>query len=193
MKMQNPIAKIGASLLVTVLLVAATYLLLPKGRSIGAPPTPVKKPVNATIRAEQKRARMVLGQLPLSFETNRGQFPAEVQFASRGAGYKAFFTGSEAVFVLRKPATNGADAAASEKQAIEKINHASRKEAIAELAQLNQEKAARRAASKAVVRMSLENADVAAVTGIDQLDGKINYFRGNDDKKWIRDVPTFRK
>jgi len=25
------------------------------------------------------------------------------------------------------------------------------------------------------------------------LPGKINYFRGNDEQKWITDVPTFRK
>src|SRR5438045_8419931 len=95
----NAVRRIGASLICTVGLGALTYLILPNDRSIGAAPAvpQSQKALAASVRAEQKRARMAMGQLPLSFEMNRGQFPAEVQFASRGAGQKAFFTQTEMV------------------------------------------------------------------------------------------------
>src|SRR3954471_7143896 len=108
---KNPLQQIGASVLITLALIGVIYLLLPKEHSIGAAPKfqpNTKNSLANSIRADQKRARIALGQLPLSFEANRGQFPAEVQFASRGAGYKAFFTQTEAVFVLRKPSATAA-------------------------------------------------------------------------------------
>ncbi len=40
------------------------------------------------------------GQLPLRFESNRGQTAAGVRFLARGAGYTLFLTGSEAVLSL---------------------------------------------------------------------------------------------
>src|SRR5438067_1996235 len=110
MNTENPINKIGASLLITLALITLTYLLLPNGRSVGAAPQlqPPGTTLAASVRADQKHMRMALGQLPLSFEMNRGQFDPQVRFASRGAGFKAFFTQSEMVFVLRKPASNSA-------------------------------------------------------------------------------------
>jgi len=45
------------------------------------------------------------GQLPLSFEVNRGQVNSQVQFLSRGAGYSLFLTPGEAVLVLTRPQT----------------------------------------------------------------------------------------
>ena len=184
MNNKNYVKKIGASLLLTLALIALTSLLLPKGQSVGAAPqTPQSlsnpKAMAASIRADQKRSRMALGQLPLSFEMNRGQFPAEVQFASRGAGIKAFFTQSEAVFVLRKPGATASRAGANG--------------ILPDPAQMQRDREAR-AASKAIVRMSLVGGNLTpAVNGMEQLPGKINYFRGNDAQKWVRDVPTFQK
>lgn len=189
MNNQNYVKKIGASLVLTLVLIALTYLLLPKGHSIGAAPqTPPglsnPKAMAASIRADQKRSRMALGQLPLSFEMNRGQFPAEVQFASRGGGYKAFFTQSEAVFILRKPGFSTSNT----NTAITSFHDP------AQASQERQERAAQRAASKAIVRMSLVGANISpAINGMETLPGKINYFRGNDQAKWIVDVPTFKK
>src|SRR5262249_55153541 len=52
------------------------------------------------------------GQLPLSFEANRGQTDAQVQFLSRGAGYALFLTPGDAVLSLSQPsATAGASSA----------------------------------------------------------------------------------
>ncbi len=119
---------------------------------------------------------------------NRGQFDPQVKFVSRGTSYKAFLTQSETVFVLRKPGTTGPSSA------LEKIKGATRQARAAEIAQLKKAQAAERAASKAVVRMSLVGANPnAQMTATEELPGKINYFRGKDEQKWINDVPTFRR
>src|SRR6266404_418196 len=191
MNKKHPAKRIGASLLLTLALIVLTYLLLPNGRSVGAAPKMQPSASNAptiaaSIRADQKRARMALGQLPLSFEMNLGQFDSQVLFASRGASSKAFLTQTEAVFVLQKPGFASAGITDPSKR----VNPLSAVQAQKERA----ERATQRAASKAVVRMTLVGANAApSVTGIDALPGKINYFRGNDEQKWITGVPTFRK
>jgi carboxypeptidase family protein/beta-propeller repeat-containing protein len=193
MNTNNPVKKIGASLLITLALVALVYLLLPNGRSVGAAPQlqpagTSNQALAASARADQKRMRMALGQLPLSFEINRGQFDSQVRFASRGASYKAFLTQTEMVFVLRKPETT--NALQPNPNAATGTNAQRSAAAMRE----REERAAQRAASKAVVRMSLAGANAApTVTGRDELPGKINYFRGSDEQKWITGVPTFRR
>ena len=187
MNTKNPVKKIGASLFFTLALMTLIYLFLPNGRSGAAPqvrpPGMSDKALAASVRADQKQMRMTMGQLPLSFEMNHGQFDPQVRFASRGAGLKAFLTQSEAVFVLRKPGSNSAAPAKPPGP----LNAAQAK-------QLREERAAQRAASKAVVRMSLVGANAApSVSGLEELPGKINYFRGSNDKKWITGVPTFRR
>jgi len=44
------------------------------------------------------------GKLPLSFEVNRGQTDAIVEFFARGNGYTLFLTSTEAVVALQAPA-----------------------------------------------------------------------------------------
>src|SRR5262245_16595924 len=51
----------------------------------------------------EARAREAWGNLPLSFEPNRGQAHPDVQFLSRGNGYALFLTPTEAVLVLDRP------------------------------------------------------------------------------------------
>src|SRR5437868_2251203 len=50
---------------------------------------------------EAKNTRLDLGQLPLSFEQNRGQTAQQVRFLARGAGYALFLTERQAVLTLR--------------------------------------------------------------------------------------------
>ena len=45
------------------------------------------------------------GQLPLSFEINKGQTDSSVKFLAHGPGYDLFLTATEAVLGLRKPKT----------------------------------------------------------------------------------------
>src|SRR6202521_5826265 len=57
--------------------------------------------VDATeVGAAQSRVAQSYGDLPLSFEENRGQSDPRVRFLSRGAGYTFFLTPGEAVLAL---------------------------------------------------------------------------------------------
>jgi hypothetical protein len=51
------------------------------------------------------------GQIPLSFEVNRGQTAAQVDFLSQGNGYSLFLTPTETVLSLQKQAPAGGSAA----------------------------------------------------------------------------------
>ncbi len=54
-------------------------------------------------RPVAQSVRRNYGQLPLSFETNRGQVDRRVPFLARGLGYNLFLTPTEAVLALHKP------------------------------------------------------------------------------------------
>jgi Beta-propeller repeat len=56
-------------------------------------------------QATAARVRGFLETLPLSFEPNLGQTDPEVQFLSRGRGFTLFLTSTEAVLVMRQPAS----------------------------------------------------------------------------------------
>jgi len=65
---------------------------------------------------------------------------------------------------------------------------------FATLRALRDARQARRATTTAFVRMHLEGANPEAqIVGTDQLPGKVNYFFGNDPKKWHTDVPSFAR
>jgi hypothetical protein len=67
-------------------------------------------PVGATLAqpdtATQARLSAAYGQLPLSFEANRGQVDSRVNFLSRGAGYSLFLTPTKAVLSLTQGGTS---------------------------------------------------------------------------------------
>ena len=52
--------------------------------------------------ATQAHLTATYGQLPLSFEANRGQTDSRVNFLARGAGYSAFLTPTSAVMELQQ-------------------------------------------------------------------------------------------
>ena len=49
------------------------------------------------------QAKARYGELPLSFEANRGQSDSGVSFLSRGSGYSLYLRSTEAVLVLNQP------------------------------------------------------------------------------------------
>ena len=113
------------------------------------------------------------GKLPLAFEANQGQTASDVRFVSRGDGYTLFLTGQEAVLTLRQP-TPGSDVRLNRTK-LRKMHHDSRG-----------------AEKVSVLRMRLDGASPnAAITGVDRMPTKVNYFVGNDPKKWHTDVPVF--
>ena len=110
------------------------------------------------------RAGVAYGKLPLSFEANRGQTDPRVKFLSRGPGYSLFLTSTEAVLTLR----NADRGSRNDKDLYDP--------------------------KSAVLRMTISGAHAdAQITGLDELPGKSNYFKGSDPEKWVADVPTYAK
>jgi hypothetical protein len=148
-------------------LLLATALLLIAGSSAG--------PRAAAKLSLQPKKLPDYGKLPLSFEPNHGQTNGTVKFVSRGAGYTLFLTPTEAVFSLRQ----GSNKVSSEYAAIGKSGQTTPTSGQP---------------PDAVLRVQLVGPNsLASITGLDQLPGKNNYFRGNDPSKWVKDVPTYAK
>jgi hypothetical protein len=121
------------------------------------------------------------GKLQMSFEPNRGQTDARVSFLSRGGGYSLFLEPTEAVFALRKPSRAPA-ATAGVGRAVPAVgDHEARFKAHS-------------GGETSVLGMRLVGANpAAAVVGEAPLPGKVNYYIGNDPKRWHENVPTFGK
>lgn len=108
------------------------------------------------------------GQLPLSFEPNKGQVDEPVKFRSRGNGYDLFLTSTEAVLSLRKPRELQKDP--------------------------GQPKPAGEVHEGSVLRLKMIGANPAAkIEGREELPGKVNYISGSDPEKWHRNIPTYRQ
>jgi hypothetical protein len=103
--------------------------------------------------------------LPLYFETNRGQTDAQVKFLSRGAGYTLFLTPSKAVLVLTRQEPGDTESGKRERRT-----------------------------DGAVVSMAFVGANGGPhVSGREQLPGKVNYFIGNNPRKWRTNIATYAK
>jgi len=119
---------------------------------------------------QQDRLRLskAYGKLPLSFEPNQGQSRNQAKFISRAAGFNLFLMPTEALLSLSKP----------EKET------PSRPQPKAMMKLTPQE--------QGLVRMKLIGANnKAKIGGENQLQGKSNYFIGNDPKRWRTNVPRF--
>src|SRR5271168_1169598 len=107
------------------------------------------------------------GRLPLTFEKNQGQTQAPVKFLSRGRGYTAFLTADGMVLSLRA-------AKATKPPIASTVASAKSRPAIATL----QFKLIGAAKNPTVI-------------GEDQQPGRVNYFIGNDPKKWRTNVAAY--
>ncbi|MFQ5674234.1 MAG: hypothetical protein ACE5G9_14225 [Nitrospinales bacterium] len=183
----------------TKTIVAAVLSVFLTGVVYGEVPTTLSKPDEVT----QARLVKAYGKTPLAFEANAGQTDKQVKFFSRGLGYNLFLTPTESVMVLskgekqgdgkpeaggRKPPFDRARPEPAEglrvtdgKLGVTTRCHAELVEACAPQ-------------QSAVVRMRLANANPSpAVSGVDQLPGKSNYFTGSDPKQWRTNVANYKK
>ncbi len=113
------------------------------------------------------------GKLPLSFEANQGQADGQVKFLSHGHGYALFLTGDETVLELQEPSARIQDLGVRTQGSAQNPKSKIRNQ---------------------VLRFRLAGAKPnAEVSGQDELPGKVNYFIGNDPKKWRTNVPTYAK
>jgi uncharacterized repeat protein (TIGR01451 family) len=111
-------------------------------------------------------AASAYGKLPLSFEANWGQTDKRVRFIARGVGFGLFLTSDETVLALRPGIVDSTESNSSR----------------------------RSSADDKVLRMKLVGAERrASISGLDELPGRLNYFIGNDPRKWRKDVPAYSK
>jgi hypothetical protein len=134
---------------------------------------PALNSMNAVVGPVKDDWLRAYGQIPLSFESNQGQSAAGVQFLSRDNGYELSLLSQEADFTFHQPISgpgNRRDRSSTTRN--RRVNSAQGK--------------------SSVLRMHLAGANpAAAVTGVDRTATKINYFIGNDPKKWHTDVPAY--
>lgn len=136
-----------------------------------APRSTSSEPDEATRRRVAER----YGQLPLSFEGNRGQTDSQVNFLSRGLGYNLFLTPTEAVMVIHRPSAQP--------------EHTRTPRDSRDVGATRNIAAA---STQSVLRMQMVGANPEAqVAGQDQLPGTSNYLIGNNPSEWRTNVPTY--
>lgn len=119
---------------------------------------------------EQSRIAANFGNLPLSFEPNRGQTDEQVKFLSRNSHYDLFLTSDEAVFTLPVRSSD------------ENTNHSGMRKKTAKIE------------SEAVLRLQIHGASSSTkVSGDSMLAGHTNYLMGRDATKWVKDVPQYAR
>jgi len=156
--------------------IAAGLILLLLGPAAEPARVEVGLDIGPAVKAEMTRRPRrdeAYGKLPLAFEINRGQAASVVEFMSRGPGYTLFLTPTEAVLTM----TKGASRPRRESHRLPKPVVARPDGAI-----------------PTVVKMKLVGANPKPkVIGREKLPGTVNYFIGNDPKKWRTNVPTYAR
>jgi hypothetical protein len=109
--------------------------------------------------------------LPLFFEANQGQADSRVQFMARGKGYTLLLTPTETVLEESQTQVSARSGTFGPFQNPAIATKTSRGN---------------------VIRMQLVGANSApAMTGLEELPGKVNYLIGNDPSKWQTQVPLY--
>jgi hypothetical protein len=129
---------------------------------------PVDTQVSPTAGERAEVMENILGS-SLTFEANRGQTDASVDFIARGPGYALFLTPAEATLHLQKESADPAVAGANTLAPVQPGQEAG-----------------------AVVGMRLigSNPDAPGV-GQDTLPGVVHYLRGNDPSQWQFGVESY--
>ncbi len=130
------------------------------------------------------------GNLPLSFEANRGQTDANVNYIARGPGYNIFLNAAEAVLVFQDTGNNSKEARAEDPDE-GNSPHSRQRQPSDETGEPGNTSKANPTVLR--VRLAGANANARAIEGIEELPGKVNYFGGNDPSKWLADITTYRK
>ena len=143
--------------------------------------------INSTLQPDSK-SKIALqtgfGRLPLSFEVNQGQTDAEVKFLSRGKGYTLFLTPKEAVLSLKRGQYRSRMLDVKSVPSLAKSHKLLPKSS----------QSATDIENPAVLRIKLIGANPQPdIVGLEELPGKVNYFLGNDPKKWRTKISTFTK
>ena len=181
------IAAIGAAMLINYSPVFPRQNVPATKQEVSASPGAVKQPARPSSSPANQWVASY-GKLPLAFEANEGQTGGQVKFLARGRGYALFLTGDEAVLTLRKSSAVSGQSSVR----IRPKPRVRSQESGANIGQGTTDNRPRTMDS--VLRMRLVGANTgAAVTGLEELPGKSNYFIGNDPNKWRTLVPNYAK
>ena len=181
MKKHTSLIKTVALSLLAFSSLAALLRLAPGGKG-SAPEAAASRDIAAAPLAARTTAKVreAYGQLPLSFEANRGQAAESIDFVARGPGYAVALSPTEATFALRKGDNTVRN---DDDSRIRKISNTPSEPKPSSALHL---------APSTVLRMKLVGANRAAkVAGQNELEGRVNYLIGSDPAKWRTDVPTF--
>jgi len=120
------------------------------------------------------------GKLPLYFEANRGQADNSIQFLARGQGYGFFLGPTEAMIALSPVRDTDFNRSESGVFGVTKRGHASTHH---------------HSNTQQIIQMQFVGANPQStrMAGLEEFPGKVNYFLGNDETKWRRNIPTFAK
>jgi hypothetical protein len=119
---------------------------------------------------------VALARLPLHFEANYGQTDASVKFLARGRGCTLFLAPDEVVLNLRS---------------VRQQNHGAGPSETGQLAAVGLAYGDR---SSTTLRLRLVGANsFPRVTGLEELPGRVNYFKGNDPSNWRTNVATYAR
>lgn len=124
----------------------------------------------AQMSGGQRRAKVASSissvDIPLHFEANHGQHADQVKFFARGPGYSLFLTARDVVLTLQKNTSS----------------ERTKREPNADTQ------------SPSSIRMQFADANATPeVSGTDELQGKVQYFVGNDPHRWRTNIVTYGK
>lgn len=133
------------------------------------------------------QVREAYGQLPLSFEANHGQADESINYLARGAGYTLSLSPTGAVFVLAQRSDEHSQSGNRSPSRVDKSGVATPATLDTDTSNaLGSEQPAK------VLRMNLLGANRgASAEGLNELEGRVNYFTGNDPAEWRTNIQTF--
>jgi hypothetical protein len=144
-----------------------------------------------TTAETEQQAREAYGRLGLSFEENRGQVDEQVRFLARHGSATLFLTNDAASFVLSARAQSSADETES-RDSISGERPVEDGQVPSRHARRGRDEATNERLRLRTVRMKFEGANLGTeVVGEQELEGRVNYFRGSDPSKWQTDVKTY--
>lgn len=129
--------------------------------------------------AQKAAAQEVYGRLPLYFIQNEGQVDGTVKYYEKGVGHAIFFTENEVLFQFEKRADHRA--AGGESEGGQSLNEGS--------------ETSHGKVPESCSRVRLYPVDMqegVSLEGLDQQEGKVNYFLGRDPARWKTNIPTYR-
>ena len=128
-----------------------------------------------------------MASLPMYFEANVGQTDPAVRYLSHGRGYALYLTPAGAVLALSQSELDESSPLA--RGVTDATSHSS---VLAGLCPRGQLEAA--PSGTGIIRMELVGGDSSArMTGLAELAGKANYFRGSAPARWHTNVAAYGK